>query len=113
MYDIDFAEKMDSLMENEEIVEKLAAAGSEEELAALFVHEGLILSQEDIKKIFSEIRIVEDSGELSEDALDFVSGGGLSLTALILGGAGVSTTIVVACAVYYIGKAIIDKKCSK
>lgn len=64
----------------------LAAAKSVEELKAVFAKEDVVLSDEEATEIY--VGLSTEEGELSEDALDNVAGGGVGavLAALLKGG---------------------------
>ena len=58
-----------------EILEKIAGAASSEQLASLLKEIGIDLSEKDASKLFEELCRSKESGELSDDELDEVSGG--------------------------------------
>lgn len=68
-------------LENQEFIDKFLAAESAEEVQTLFREQGVELSLEDVEKIGQEIREAYRSqmgeGELSDDAMEQVAGGGL------------------------------------
>lgn len=64
-------------MENKELVEKARQAGSPEELLAMARENDYPLDAEGAKSLFERLR---GSGEISDDELENVSGGGCNLT---------------------------------
>ena len=68
-------------LENQEFIDKFLAAESAEEVQTLFREQGVELSLEDVEKIGQEIREAYRSqmgeGELSDDAMEQVAGGGM------------------------------------
>ena len=61
-------------MMNEEMIAKAKEAKSVEELIALAKENGVELTEEDAKAYFEQLNVKK--GELSDDELDVVSGGG-------------------------------------
>lgn len=69
-------EKLKELENNPEFIEKTAAAGSADEMLAVLGEFGIQLAEADLKDLLAGNAIVSENGELSEDALDNISGGG-------------------------------------
>ena len=66
---------IEHLMNNEEFKAKLSAAENTAEMAEVFASYGVEVSEEELKEAMAPVAAGE-GGELSEDALDMVSGGG-------------------------------------
>lgn len=113
MYSEEFLKKYEAVLNNEAVLERLAEAESEEELKRVFLDQGLELTETDLSTIASNLKEIKDSGELSEEMLEAVSGG-FALTAgfALVCIAGVTAGIVGA-ATFAIGKAIVDNKNKK
>ena len=69
-------EKLKELENNPEFLERAAAAGSADEILAVLAKFGIQLSEADLKDFLVGNAVVSENGELSEDALDNISGGG-------------------------------------
>lgn len=107
MYQKEIVERLEQIMEKEAFVEKLAEAATEEEMCELFRQEGIQMESGDVAAIVSELEKYRESDELTDEMLDQVSGGFITLAAYA---AGVATTVVVGYVTYKIAKFIIDKK---
>ena len=66
---------IEHLMNNEEFKAKLSAAENTAEMAEVFASYGVEVSEEELKEAMAPVTAGE-GGELNEDALDMVSGGG-------------------------------------
>ena len=73
-------------MMNEEMIAKAKEAKSVEELIALAKENGIELTEEDAKKYFEQLNAKK--GELSDDELEAVTGGGACACVLPGGGGG-------------------------
>lgn len=75
-------------MEDKEFEEKVANIESEAALKALFATKGIIMTDEEISAFCKKVRsMLNDNGdEISEDALDDVSGGGAVAGLVFVGG---------------------------
>ncbi|MBR2731162.1 MAG: Nif11-like leader peptide family RiPP precursor [Clostridia bacterium] len=67
-------EKIDALMQDENFVEKFKAAGSPEEITALYKQQGIEITEENAKASYD---YMHGTGELDESALEKVSGGSM------------------------------------
>ena len=72
-------EKVQALMQDEQFKEKLSQAEDLEAMAALFRNEGFEITGEDLKAA-----VEQQDGELSEENLENVAGGGILGAAVIL-----------------------------
>lgn len=71
-------DKIKELMSSTEFTEKLAVLSTTEEIQALFSENGVEMTSDEINEMFEmAYRLNENSGELSTDELDDVSGGAL------------------------------------
>lgn len=70
-----FKEKFEELLSNEEFRMQLKGLKERVAIKALFENNGLELSDEVLDATVSEIQRLEETGELDENALEFVSGG--------------------------------------
>ena len=69
-----FDEKIRNLMADPDFAQKLKATNNVEEMAALFSANGIELSAEDIVE---SLKAAQGDGELKEEELEAVAGGGL------------------------------------
>ena len=82
------ASKFAQLLSDDIFVEKLSSVRTAAEIASIFNEEGLQLTEKDAQQLMD---YVCQDGELSEDALDSVSGGSVYVTLFIIGvGAGLA-----------------------
>ena len=72
----DMLKKIEELLENEEFAAKMSACESCEELAELFVAEGIPMTTDDAEQMVAEVNR-QGSGEMDENDLDSVAGGSL------------------------------------
>ena len=73
-------EKVQALMQDEQFKAKLSQAEDLEAMAALFRNEGFEITGEDLKAAVEQ----QGEGELSEESLENVAGGGILGAAVIL-----------------------------
>lgn len=69
-------EKLNALAENQEFADRAAMAATEEETIALLHEFGVDVTAEALNELMAVVP-ADANGELSEDALEDVSGGGL------------------------------------
>ena len=112
MYSIEFAEKLDKKMAEETFLEKISMAESEEQLKGIFSEEGFEIQDSDLANILEHLQKYKTEEELSEEMLDDVNGGFISLVAYgAFVGAAALTTYVVAKVGIYIVKKKQEKMC--
>ena len=70
-----FKEKFEELMSNDDFRNQLKGLKERESIKTLFGNNGLELSDEVLDATVKEIQRLEETGELDENALEFVSGG--------------------------------------
>lgn len=70
-----FQEKFEELMSNEDFRNQLKGLKERESIKNLFSNNGLELSDEVLDATMNEIKRLEETGELDENALEFISGG--------------------------------------
>lgn len=70
-----FKEKFEELMSNEDFRNQLKGLKERESIKTLFSNNGLELADEVLDATVKEIQKLEETGELDENALEFVSGG--------------------------------------
>ena len=70
-----FQEKFEELMSNEDFRNQLKGLKERESIKNLFSNNGLELSDEVLDATMNEIKRLEETGELDEMALEFISGG--------------------------------------
>ena len=79
-------EKIKALYNDKNFTDELSAAKSFEEAAALFASHGVVVSAQDLEDIAKEAMTVGE-GDLSEEMLEQVSGGGIGIAiACLVGG---------------------------
>ena len=76
--------KMEEAVKDEAFMNQLAEAENAEEAQKLFESKGISLSLEEVKALASQLKSA--SGELSDDALENVSGGLATPVLVIIGG---------------------------
>ena len=76
MNDKQFAEKFAELISNEEFANQLKGVKDREEIKKLFKTNGLDLTEEMLDAIMEKLAHYEATGELDEETLSLVSGGG-------------------------------------
>lgn len=108
MYSSEICSRIEEMLENEEIVTKLAAADSEEAFKAIFHDAGVDLAESDVASIMEQLDAYKNSDTLSEEQLEAVSGGCVLCGIALVGGA-----IVAGYIVWKVGKWIIDRKYGK
>ena len=69
-------EKLKELMEDEEFLTKVAVAKTEDAIVAVMAEYGIQMTAAQVKEILAQDMGENENGELSEDMLDNVSGGG-------------------------------------
>ena len=111
MYTEEFYNKLQAALEQEENLDKLAAAGTVEEFKAVLAELGMDLADEDAAAVMAKLEECRSSGELAEEDLENVSGG--LITEIVLGTVYIGSLIITTVIVYKVGKWIIDKKYSK
>ena len=79
--DVSKLEKLDELLKNEDFVKELAPTTSIAEAQAVFSAHGLELTADEVKAISQQCagcikKLEENDGELSEDDLEQIAGGG-------------------------------------
>jgi predicted ribosomally synthesized peptide with nif11-like leader len=71
--------KVEELSQNEEFKARITQLGSAEEIAAAFQAEGVEVTAKDLQIALA----TQQSGELSEDSLESVSGGGSAMNLIL------------------------------
>lgn len=69
-------EKVSELLENKEFVDELSMTNSVEEIQAAFAGKEIELSEAEVNEMLVAISTLSGSGELGENELENVSGGG-------------------------------------
>ena len=105
MYSSETCSRIEDMLEDEAIIQKLASADSEEEFKAIFHDAGVDLAESDVASIMEQLDAYKNSDTLSEEQLEAVSGG-----CILCGIALVGSAIVAGYVVWKVGKWIIDKK---
>ena len=86
---IEFKAKFEELVGDEHFRAKLKGVKNRDEIKRLFAENGLDLPEEVLDASVKEIERIDETGELDEKALEFVSGGwswGAFFTGAIVGG---------------------------
>ena len=71
-------EKLEALLQNEKVQEELSALTTVEEIQAVFAKHGVEMTRQEVEDLCVQVALSKDGaadGELSEDALENVSGG--------------------------------------
>lgn len=114
MYTEQTIERLNEVLENEEVVNRLAQSQGAEELSTILAEEGVEISSDDIEKITKKLETVRQTGEFDEETLEAVSGGGaITVAGLMAFGPYVAAGLVTAYVVFKVGKWIVDKKHGK
>lgn len=92
---------MDNKIQNDDLLEQLAAVETVEELNKVLAENGIALEEGVTAEQFLATLKAEDNGELSEDDLDAVAGGVVITTAMILAAAVIGISIAVYLRRYY------------
>lgn len=71
-----FIEKLQALANNQDFVEKVTNVTSAEEMLTLMTEYGIQLTESELQGILDQIMVPQGNGELDEDMLDNISGGG-------------------------------------
>lgn len=108
LYSSEICSRIEDMLENEEVIERLAAADSDSEFKAIFHDAGVDLAESDIASIMEQLDAYKNSDTLSEEQLEAVSGG-----CILCGIALVGSAVVAGYIVWKVGKWIIDKKYGK
>lgn len=104
MYDVEFQNELQVALEDEAFVTKVAQLTTKDELKEAFLEKGITLDDELVTMVKDNLDTIRETGELSEELLDAVSGGSI-LGGIVMIGAGYVTGKIV----WKIGKAIIDR----
>lgn len=108
MFDENAQKRIVEILEDESVLEELAAADSDEALSELLNGQGISLDNADIETICAKLNHIKESDELSEEDLEDAAGGCVLCAVAMIGSA-----IIAGYIVFKVGKWIIDKKYGK
>ncbi len=84
-YDIEYQQEIADALEDTDLLQKLADATDAEEIKKLFLEKGIILDDEVAQPLMENLQTIHDTGELSEEMLEAVSGGTILGAAVMIG----------------------------
>ena len=84
-YTVDYQNAIAEAMEDEAFLQTLSAAENTEQLKDAFNEKGIALDDEIAVPLMENLRGIHDSGELSEEMLEAVSGGTILGAAVMIG----------------------------
>ena len=96
-------EELKPILENKDLNDAFKKAETVEDVQNIFAQNGVEISKEEVESLLEEI--AGHSGELSEENLDSVAGGGILLGLAIYGGALIVTDVIC-----YVAGRIVGKK---
>ncbi len=106
MYTKEVCSRIEEMLENEEIVKRLAEASSNAEFKAVFQEAGVQLEDSEVNTIMEQLKAYKTGDTLTEEQLEAVSGGCFLCACAI-----VVSCAVTAYVVYKVGKWIVDTAC--
>ena len=101
--------QLNKLLEDDSFNQSVVDATNAEEIKELFSQKGFEISVEDAEKMLSQLSRIKNGDTVTEEDLDQVSGGSVSLVLFCVGVGLIALPI--AAVVFAIGKWYVDKHC--